>query len=116
MASNTPQCKWKGASGREYTYFVYESPHSFDCKQDGNYIFARLENNAYQPVYIGQGDLGDRCNGNHHKQTDFTNLGVTHILAHLNGKEEDRRAEESDLLAAYTQAYVPTGCNEKIGG
>ena len=35
---------------------------------------------------------------------------------HINGREEDRLNEERDLLARYTNAYVPDGCNIKKGG
>jgi hypothetical protein len=34
----------------------------------------------------------------------------------LIGKMEERTAEEADLVARYTNAYKPYGCNEQEGG
>jgi len=107
---------WVGASGREYRYFVYALPYGFKGGQDGNYIFARQEpEGKWVPVYIGQGDLGDRV-GNHHRAECIRRKGATHVHARLNASEADRREEEGDLLAAHPEAYVPAGCNEKEGG
>ncbi len=111
------QCAWTGASGRSYTYFVYSLPCSFNKNQPGNYIYCRINARGnWVPVYIGQGDLGDRIGPNHHQAACIRSKGATHVHVHLNRREQDRRAEESDLLAAHPESYQPTGCNEKIGG
>lgn len=111
-----PTCVWTGKSGTKYTFHAYPILQIFNANQDGNYIFAILENGAYRPIYIGEGNLADRSSDQHHKYACIKSRGATHFHAQLNGVEKDRKAEESDLLAAYTQAYAPTGCNEKIGG
>jgi hypothetical protein len=111
-----PTINWKGASGREYKYYIWELPANFDPNQDGNYIYSRLnENNRWVPIYIGQGDLKDRTD-NHHQATCIKRKGAAHIHVHLNAREQDRLAEERDLLANYTNAYQPNGCNEREGG
>lgn len=114
MATNI-ECIWTGRSGIKYTYYVYDLPISFE-KVDGNYIYCKIVNNGWVPVYIGQGDLADRVGPKHHKAHCIYLKGATHIHVHTNTIEKSRIAEESDLLANYTQAYEPTGCNEKTGG
>jgi hypothetical protein len=110
-------CIWTGVSGAQYTYFVHELPTApFDPNQAGNYVFAKLANNFYSPIYIGEGDLHDRISADHHQAQCITEKGATHVHEHLNPLEANRKSEESDLLAAYPQTYVPTGCNIKTGG
>jgi hypothetical protein len=109
-------CVWTGISGINYTYYVYPLPRAFAPNEDGNYIYTKLAEGKYHPIYIGEGCLSDRCSDQHHKATHIAARGATHIHAHLNSIEANRKYEESDLLEAYTQAYTPIGCNEKIGG
>ena len=109
-------CTWTGASGTTYTYYVYKLPFTFSENQDGNYIYCKPVDNKWRPIYIGQGDLGDRVSDNHHKADCIKENGTTHVHGHLNAKEADRKAEESDLLESYPQAYEPKGCNKKEGG
>jgi hypothetical protein len=112
-------CVWVGASGVQYTYYIFALPPNFDPNfnpnQNGNYIYAKLVENYWQPIYIGQGDLRDRTQ-NHHKAECIARRSATHVHARLNEREADRKREEADLLANYTQAYAPTGCNERAGG
>ncbi len=112
-----PKCTWKGQSGRGYNYFIYELSVNFDPNQDGNYIFSKKNDRGlWVPIYIGEGDLADRVSDDHHQADGIKRKGATHVHAHLNAREEDRLAEEEDLLANYTNAYRPYGCNEKVGG
>jgi hypothetical protein len=109
--------EWTGASGKKYTYWVYALPANINAGQDGNYIYTRVDNGRWQPIYIGQGDLGQRTDiDQHHQSTCLKRKGVTHVHAHNNGREADRLAEETDLLKNYPQAYRPRGCNEMLGG
>jgi len=112
-----PTCVWTGKSGIEYEFFIYTLPASLNTGQDGNYIYAK-KNAAgrWVPVYIGQGDLGERCGVAHHKAACIQKKGATHFHCHLNGDENRRRAEEVDILARYANAYQPQGCNERQGG
>jgi hypothetical protein len=112
-----PICNWIGGSGQSYKYFVWDFPVKFNANQDGNYIYSKKNpaNDKWVPIYIGEGDLRDRSE-NHHKARCILSHGATHIHGHLNPKQEDRRAEERDLLANYKNAYSPQGCNEQEGG
>ena len=115
MAEN-PTINWVGESGKQYKFYIKRLPVSFNENQDGNYIYARLnEDNRWIPIYIGQGDLKARTE-NHHQSGCINLKGATHIHVHLNSLKEDRLVEERDLLAHYTNAYQPNGCNEREGG
>jgi len=115
--SDTPTCNWIGASGTPYRYFIHKLPVSFNTDQPGNYIFSKLNTaNKWEPIYIGEGDLGTRVSDNHHQWTCIQRKGATHVHVHTNSTENERLAEERDLLANYTNAYAPNGCNEKEGG
>ena len=110
-------CDWIGASNTKYTYEVHELPVSFEKNTDGNYIYAKVSSqNKWVPIYIGQGDLGDRVSDDHHQAACIKSKGPTDVHVHLNAKEQERLDEESDLLDRYTNAYKPKGCNEKAGG
>ena len=110
------KCNWIGTSKIPYSYSIYKFPVRFNEGQDGNYIFCKLVERKWRPIYIGQGDLGKKVTLQHHKLDCIIKNGATHVHVHLNAKEEDRKSEESDLLANYGQAYEPKGCNEKEGG
>ena len=111
------KCTWVGDSGTEYSYFIHALPVSFDPNQNGNYIFSKKNSNGkWVPIYIGEGDLADRVNDNHHQAACINRKGATHVHVHLNASKANRKAEEEDLLAHYTNAYAPSGCNEKEGG
>jgi hypothetical protein len=108
-------CVWTGTSSTQYPYYIFAIPPNFNRNQNGNYIYAKVVNNAWSPIYIGQGDLRDRTQ-NHHQAECIARKGSTHVHAHLNEREAGRKREETDLLANYPQAYAPTGCNERVGG
>lgn len=112
----TPTCDWTGVSGRVYRYFIHELPVNFNEGQNGNYIYVKILNGHWSPIYIGQGDLGERVGPSHHAAVCINSKGATHVHVHLTPNEQDRLNEERDLLARYTVAYKPTGCNERIGG
>lgn len=52
-------CNWIGKSGKSYLYYVWSLPQAFSPNQDGNYIYTKLVNNQWVPIYIGQGDIGE---------------------------------------------------------
>lgn len=111
----TPEIYWTGASQTKYGYWSHPLPFSCNPVQDGNYIFTKIVNNVWVPIYIGQGDLNERVNDTTHYGC-ATRKGATHVHVHTNAKEQDRLNEESDLLAGHPNAYAPTGCNQKAGG
>lgn len=110
-----PTCTWTGESGAKYKYYIWELPTSIDDNQVGNYIYSKKNSSGkWVPIYIGQGDLSDRVNpDNHHQELCIKKEGATHIHMHLNENKSDREAEEEDLLANYTNALKPNGCNEQ---
>lgn len=111
----TPEFYWIGASGKVYGYWIKTLPFSCDANQKGNYIFAKFINNMWYPVYIGQGDINERIHDEIHYNCAISK-GATHVHVHTNPSESTRLYEERDLLNHYYVAYVPSGCNEKIGG
>ena len=115
MGTEREKATWTGKSGQSYTFHIWPWPASLNSNQDGNYIFCKVEGDKWKPIYIGQGDLKDRSE-NHHQQKCLKQKGAKHFHCHLKGNEQDRKNEEGDLLNNYTEAYAPTGCNEKVGG
>jgi len=106
---------WIGASGKQYKYYVCDLNFDFSPNQNGNYIFCKIEKGAWVPVYVGEGDLKDRVAfRKNDRSVGYKN--ATHIHAHQNNNETDRKNEESDILARHSEAYDPTGCNIKEGG
>jgi hypothetical protein len=110
-------CTWTGASGKNYTYYIWPRHPNIDAGQMGNYIYAKKNSEGrWVPVYIGQGDLSVRSTKDHHRTECIDKKGATHIHMHLNSREPDRLSEERDLLERYTNAYAPNGCNARTGG
>ncbi len=107
-------CVWQGISGTPYVYTVHSLPVTFGPNQNGNYIYAKVENNIWIPVYIGEGDLGTHCGTTHPKAHQIAAKGATHFHEHLNPRASRRKAEEADILASYPMASEPNGCNEKV--
>jgi hypothetical protein len=107
---------WHGASGAPYQYWVYPRDPSIKPGQMGNYIYAKIVNGTWVPVYIGQGDLSVRCKGSHHQAQCIDTKSATHVHMRVNSKEESRLTDERDLLTGHPSAYAPSGCNVKVGG
>jgi hypothetical protein len=115
--TDRPTCTWNGASGTNYTYYIWELPANFDPNQAGNYIYSKTNSeHKWIPIYIGEGDLASRVGDSHHQAACIKGKGATHVHVHLNASEKARKAEEADLIARYTNSYKPNGCNEKTGG
>ena len=100
---------WAGASGAGYEYAVHELP-SRPPNYIGNYIFAKVVNDVWHAVYIGQGNLQDRHDAAI-KEGCVTQKGATHYHEHLNYDEIARKGEESDLIAGNPECEWPQGCN-----
>jgi len=89
---------WKGASGRQYEYKVYELVTQWN-DFPGNYIFTQWTQNGWRAIYIGQTDTFQTRMPHHERLAEAMRLGATHIHAHVNnGGERARRAEEEDLI------------------
>ncbi len=113
--ANAPRVGWRGGSGQQYTYSVYDLDFVPAADQDGNYVFAKEIQNGWEAVYIGQGDMKTR-RAAHLNEGCVTRNGATHFHGHLNRTESAGLAEESDMLDGNPEAYEPTGCNERPGG
>ncbi len=103
---------WRGLSGETYAFHYAPLPWPPAADQDGNYIFARYENGAWHPVYIGQGDLKQRYDAAMANPCVIAHR-ATHYHAHLNADQRLRLAEESDLIAGNPACLWPTGCNRQ---
>ncbi len=103
---------WKGAFGGTYRYAVLPLPVNIQLGQMGNYIFARKNiAQLWVAVYIGAGDLGE-CSGSRHPRSVYIEAyRATHLHFRINDDELDREAEQADLLALHSEAFVPSGCN-----
>jgi len=52
--------------------------------QMGGYIYAKIDqDNTWQPIYIGQGDIGVRCTQSHHEIECIDSKGATHVISKL---------------------------------
>jgi hypothetical protein len=113
VANNSQE--WIGISGESYVFGVFPINTNFTPSIDGNYIFAKQLQDGWHAVYIGEGDIKDRTEDHIHEGC-VVEKGATHIHAHPNNNKNERKVEESDLLAKHTEAYKPKGCNVKPGG
>ena len=104
------KCNWPGESGAAYAYTVHELLWRPNAEQDGNYIFAKIVDDAWHAVYIGQGDLQDRYDAALSKGCVMLK-SATHYHYHLNDDKDDREQEESDLIAGNPECKQPNGCN-----
>lgn len=90
---------WVGASGTQYTYYIY--PIGTSLKEEpGNYVFAKeIKPGTFLQIYIGETeDLSERFDS-HHKMPCIKLNGATHITVHMNSTSAQvRRAEEKDLI------------------
>ncbi|MCG7923252.1 MAG: hypothetical protein N0C81_14850 [Candidatus Thiodiazotropha lotti] len=100
---------WPGLSGKNYTYFIYQLPHNSFKKSPGNYIFCKVVNNEWVPVYFGETeDLSERFD-THHASACIKRNGASHIHVHITrGDKRVRLAEETDLRQHYE-----TACNKQ---
>lgn len=109
---NPPVSNFRGASGTNYSYYIFDLAFSPKDSQFGNYMFAKQSDQGHWvPVYIGQGNLKEHMSDK--RQVSLVRKkGATHILARMNPNEQLRRVEEMDMLAGHPEACVPNGCNE----
>lgn len=104
--------KWRGASGKEYLYYVHELSWKPKKDQKGNYVFAKMVGMYWEPVYIGQGDLQDRYAAALDEGC-VTTKAPTHYHLHMNSNEIALKDEERDLIDGNPACRWPNGCNGK---
>lgn len=100
MADTT--VKFKGTSGKEYTYYVHPKDTSFVDKP-GNYCFGKRNGQSIVPLYFGETEsLKARPNGNHERADCAAAQGWNVTCAHTSSDSKTVRcAEETDLRTAY---------------
>jgi len=107
-------CTWTGASGKKYVYEIHARHPKLPPNEPGNYIYAKMdEHRKWVPIYIGEGNLTQRAAPDWPGIQCINAKGATHVHLHVNYDRDDRLAEVKDLLANFSQAQVPDGCNEK---
>lgn len=99
---------WPGKSGKTYRYQYYIIGEKLKA-EPGNYIFAKVVNNIWVPIYVGETEDLDQRVATHEKRECARKNGATHIHAHLTpGTRQVRLDEETDLR----QNFSPP-CNEQ---
>ncbi len=91
---------WKGASGKEYKYWIYDIGYDGFDAVPANYIFTKETTpNTHRAIYIGETkDISERFD-DHHKMPCITRNGATHIHAHKSSSSKEIRCEEEkDLI------------------
>lgn len=87
--------------GYEYDFGLYSKDTQFK-NVSAIYIFVKLQNGEYNPLYIGQStELGTRLS-NHEKKAELVRAGFTHYLV--------RQFDESQLdekEKSFIQQYSP---------
>jgi hypothetical protein len=103
---------WIGESGAKYVYYVFERHPDLPKGRMGLFIYSKKnEENLWVPLYIGHGDISVRCNADADLIARINAKGATHVHVRLRSPESDRRAEITDLLTRYKNAYEPDGCH-----
>lgn len=93
---------WAGRSGKRYSYWYHQIGTVTFKDEPGNYIYAKLTNQGWAPIYIGETQtLSDRI-ARHEKRERALRHGATHIHAHTTpGIRQARLDEETDLRGNY---------------
>ena len=108
-------CSWPVSHADYFTFQVCELNVRVPETVRGNYIFAKLNGDRWDAVYIGEGIISERIAA-HLNEGDVIKKGATHI--HLIQIEDGVRRKnlETSLLQFSPEAYAPKGCNIKKGG
>lgn len=106
---NLGKIPWIGATGKTYSYDSFKGGTNF-TEYTGNFIFARKTERGWDAIFIYEGNIEDVSNSQGLDCIDSKDF--THIHAHLNRNDKDRRYEYEDLLSAHSEALkVNGGCN-----
>jgi hypothetical protein len=107
---STPGVTWRGASGKEYAYWVYPIQSLLD-DVPGNFVCARLEDTGeWVPVYVGQTSRLRRCLRSAEERWCVRVGRATHIHVRIDHRDEAiRQAEVDDLVAG-----LGPFCNERL--
>ena len=96
-----PRVALVGASGRSFSFAVFDLRTNFDPNQPAVYVVMRAEAGQYVVIYVGQTqDLVDRF-ADHHKEACMARYQANCIAAQVVRDEAERLAIENDLITAY---------------
>lgn len=106
---------WLGKTKTKYEFKVF--PRNQQLKHvKGNYIFAKLINNTWEAVYIGEGYLDERTQDPEHLEC-ASNKGFTHYHVHSHENDITRKLEEENLIAGNIECLEENGgCNKTSDG
>ena len=94
--------KFKGSSGKSYSFVVYPFDTSFKQVAAIYVVSRRYKSNngshSHDTLYIGQTDNLPERFGGHHKAYCFENHNANAICIHQAGSKQARLNIESDLL------------------
>lgn len=101
--------RWTGLrAGYDFVVFDLNTAKWNDVP--GVYVFCKVVNDRWQPVYIGQcGSFLTRISQAHHKWRAVLLHGATHVHAMVERDERARLQIEADLLGRFN-----TPCNEAL--
>ncbi len=85
-----------------------------DAKVTGVTVSSPFHFFAVEPDMVA--DTLESCTQSQHQIECIDSKGATHVHLKLTADEHIRKSQERDLLAAYPQAYAPTGCNQQGEG
>lgn len=94
---------FKGASGRQYKYYVHPKGALF-VGTPGNYCFGKELNGTITPLYFGESEnlKARNCDNEHERGSCAAARGWNVTCAHTSPNSKfDRCAEETDLRRAY---------------
>ncbi len=103
---------WSGGTGEQYFHIIHKMPCRPYSNNEGNYVFAKLVDDNWQAVYIGEGKLRDRYDEAMNKEC-VTDKDATHYHWHLNADADERFYEEADMIDGNDECMEPTGCNRQ---
>ena len=88
------------AGGSTYRHWFLSNPSSpLEIKAEaGNYMFVRLTDDGWIPVYIGIADDLRARIPSHERWNDAAGRGATHVMAHTQKNRAKREAEEKVLI------------------
>lgn len=100
---------WNGESGTKYQFWIYDRGTTFREPCPGIYLHAKqLKPHRWVPVYIGQTENINARSPKRQLRECVDHHGATHIHVRIVEGEDDRVAEEKDLLQKWK-----TPCNRR---
>ncbi len=98
-----PSISWVGASGKQYTYYIYPISKSFK-EWPANFIISKESRNGFWiPCLIGETDNLKRYLRRINNDITLKQLGATHIHCHVAfGNAAERKTETQDLLRQWS--------------